>query len=696
MDDEVSIAEWDTFLADLEPALLFDVNNFTAGQIQNHAMYWRELTSDPWILNAIEGCDIEFDDTPDIVAPREILFSQEEMIFIDEELDRLWGKNIIVPSTHCPGECISPIFVRPKKDGSHRLILNLKSLNQSIVYRHFKMDTLQSAINLMTPNCYMASLDWKDAYYSVPVDPEFQKYLKFRWRGSLYQFTCLAQGLSPAPRLFTKLSKPIYSHLRKMGHMNSAFIDDSFLMGDSLADARRNVMDSVRVIRSAGFVIHPIKSVFHPTQVLTYLGFILNSVDMTVKITPERASRLQEAAKRIYDSDFVTIRQVAEAVGMMVSSFPGVTHGPLFYRLIDNEKSAALAANKGNFDACMTLTPEAKADVHWWIKNIKLTTNPIQHDNPCLTLRSDASNVGWGGVCNRQMTGGNWSPLERKLHINILELKAASFTLQSFCKDYRNCHIRLQLDNTTAVAYINHMGGTKARCNAVAREMWLWCLQRNLLISATHLPGVSNVDADAQSRMVHENTEWQLNPGVFHNLVSMWGNPEVDLFASRLNHQVAAYVAWKPDPEAVAIDALSIQWDYRLAYAFPPFSLIGLVLRKIELEHCEAIVVVPYWTTQPWFSKLMRMLTDCPFVLPRKDLLTHPTLPEHNLPKMNLVACRVSGDSCKTKDFLQQLRISSCHHGQQEQRCSTERTSNNGLTTVVKGTLIKFHQLQCR
>lgn len=141
---------------------------------------------------------------------------------------------MIVKSEHCPGECISPIFLRPKKDGSHRLILNLKKLNTTIVYRHFKMDTLKSAINLVTPNCFMASLDWKDAYYSVPVLPEFQKFLKFRWQGTLYQFTCLPQGLSPAPRLFTKLTKPVYSHLRKKGHLNTAFIDDSFLVWDTV------------------------------------------------------------------------------------------------------------------------------------------------------------------------------------------------------------------------------------------------------------------------------------------------------------------------------------------------------------------------------------------------------------------------------------------------------------------------------
>ena len=60
-------------------------------------------------------------------------------------------------------------FCRPKKDGSVRIILNLKKLNESMDYQHFKMETLNHALQLMTQGCYMASIDLKDAYYSIPV-----------------------------------------------------------------------------------------------------------------------------------------------------------------------------------------------------------------------------------------------------------------------------------------------------------------------------------------------------------------------------------------------------------------------------------------------------------------------------------------------------------------------------------------------
>ena len=65
----------------------------------------------------------------------------------------------------------------------------------------------------------MTSIDLRDAYYSIPVSPTYRKYLKFIWRDQLYQFTCLPMGLSSSPRIFTKIMKPVFAHLRsEWGH----------------------------------------------------------------------------------------------------------------------------------------------------------------------------------------------------------------------------------------------------------------------------------------------------------------------------------------------------------------------------------------------------------------------------------------------------------------------------------------------
>lgn len=136
-------------------------------------------------------------------------FSAEENDITSKEVANLLEKAAIVETSHEPGEVISSVFVQPKKDGSHRMILNLKNLNKHVQYNHFKMDTLQSVISLKTPNCFMASVDLKDVYYSVPITVAHQKYLKFDGVVNCISYTKISIfgvcfGLSPDENLCNK------------------------------------------------------------------------------------------------------------------------------------------------------------------------------------------------------------------------------------------------------------------------------------------------------------------------------------------------------------------------------------------------------------------------------------------------------------------------------------------------------------
>ena len=145
------------------------------------------------------------------------------------------------------------------------------------------------------------------------------------------------------------------------------------------------------------------------------------------------------------------------------------------------------------------------------------------------------------------------------LSIDVLELQAALFALQSLCKNDANIHNQLQLDNTTAVAYIYSMGDSKypPPCNQIAKKIWLWAIECNIWLSATHLPGAQNIIADDKSRNFSDNIEWVLDPTVFHTITTYFGMPSIDLFASRLTAQTSSYAAWQPDSNARFIDALS-------------------------------------------------------------------------------------------------------------------------------------------
>ena len=109
------------------------------------------------------------------------------------------------------------------------------------------MDTLEVAVNMMRPGCFMALVDLKDVYYTVPIHPSDQKYLKFCFDGVFYKYTCLPNGLASAPRIFTKLLRPVYATLRNMGHLNSGYIDDSYLQGDTVTPTAVKVQQILSV-----------------------------------------------------------------------------------------------------------------------------------------------------------------------------------------------------------------------------------------------------------------------------------------------------------------------------------------------------------------------------------------------------------------------------------------------------------------
>ena len=108
----------------------------------------------------------------------------------------------------------------------------------------------------------------------------------------------------------------------------------------------------------------------------------------------------------------------------------------------------------------------------------------------------------------------------------------------------------------------------------------MWCIDRELTLSNSHLPGKLNTEADRASHEFHNsNTEWSLDQTAFNELKSKLGEPDVDMFASRLNHKTPHYIAWRPDPGAVAIDAFTIDWShYNLIYCFPSFSLNAVLV----------------------------------------------------------------------------------------------------------------------
>ena len=117
---------------------------------------------------------------------------------------------------------------------------------------------------------------------------------------------------------------------------------------------------------------------------------------------------------------------------------------------------------------------------------------------------------------------------------------------------------------------------------------------------------------------------------IFDYLIHQFGRLETDMFAYRLTKQIPIYASWLPDPESI-INAFTINWNNMFIYIFLSFSIIYKVLKKIQEEGRKVIVIVPLWTTQSWFTRIMELAVSPPIIIPSRYLKHLGTKEKHLL-----------------------------------------------------------------
>ena len=197
-----------------------------AGRLRHFVSAWISITADQNILNIIKHCSLEIGNPTQSRLRPEIHFDPTERERITSEIARLLELGVIEPAVHNPDEYISTIFVRKKKSGQYRILRN--TISKWIPFGRLCDSRLE-----ISPISY-----------------------RFYWQGRLYQYTCIPNGLSPAPRRFNKVLTPVYSTLRQKGHLNVGYIDDSYLQGKDTNECLLNISDTQTLFTRLGFVIN--------------------------------------------------------------------------------------------------------------------------------------------------------------------------------------------------------------------------------------------------------------------------------------------------------------------------------------------------------------------------------------------------------------------------------------------------------
>lgn len=623
----------------------------TAGRLENFYKEWETITSDRYVLNAVKGFKLPFISKPlQAVEPRESQMSEGISQEIDSVVQKLLGNGAIVRSVEEKGQFVSRIFTVPKSDGGIRPVINLKALNEYVQADHFKMEDVRTAKSLIQIGFYMAVIDQKDAYHAVPVHISHQKYLKFRWRGILYQYTCVPFGLNVAPRLYTKLMRPVLKFLRQKGVLCVQYLDDCLIISKDFDDCSRTITTVIELYEKLGLNVNREKSQLVPSTRVKYLGFIIDSNSFCLEVPGPKKHKIIKRCEAVLTADKCKVLELAELVGTLVSICPGVQYGKLHVRQLECDKADQVRRSGGSYEGSVEITSQSRDDLRWWIKSLPVAKKVIDRDVYDLEIYSDSSKTGWGAHFGELKAKGSWTVEESKLHINVLELLAVFNGLKCFVKD-KNLHVLCHVDNTTAVAYINKYGGNMSVAgNKVARAIWKFCEERQLRIYATYINTKSNVIADSLSRMDKDASDFMLSKKCFQQICGRLFMPDVDLFASQLTTQCERYWSWYPDPMSEGADAFTCLWKDEF-YAFPPFNMIGRVLNKICQDRCTGIVVAPFWPTQWWFPYFISLcVTDIMYFEPRNDLLYDPyTNRSHKLStQVKIMAAVLSSTQRKT------------------------------------------------
>ena len=515
----------------------------------------------------------------------------------------------------------SRLFVVWKTSGSWRPVIDLSLLNRFVDVSHFRMETIQSVLLSVWQGDWMASIDLR-----VPVHPESRRFLRFVAHGRTYQFKALCFGLSTAPQVFTWVMAPVSAILHSLGIRMRRYLDKWLVQASSWEALFQDLGVVLSLCRELGIVINPEKSNFSPSQVVQYLGVVIDARTFMASPSPDRVSRLRSTSGEFLCSAAPPASLWQSLLGMLSSLSHLVPGGRLRMRSLQ----ICLHRSWDRLDpsAPVPWSLDCLRDLRWWLRGDRLSCGvSLYQVSPDLDFWSDASDVGWGAHLGDRVVSDLWDQSEALLPVNARELLAVRHCLLHFQSFLSGTTVAVFCDNVTAVAYLRKEGGTRSPAlNTIAQEILCWAESLRIRLALQFIPGIRNVLADSLSRP-HQlpSSEWSLNMDVFRSLTSQWP-VLIDLFATSDNHRCSIFFSPYRDPLSAGTDELLQSWDGLLAYAFPLWSIVPQVLAKLWVSHRTLLTLItPYWPQRPWFVDLLQLSVAPPMTLSaRPDLLFQP------------------------------------------------------------------------
>ena len=287
------------------------------------------------------------------------------------------------------------LFLVPKPNSKWRPILDLSNLNLFLKVEKFKMETLETIRTSLQQGEWVTSIDFKDAYFHIPIQEQSRKYLRFHVEGRTYQFKALPFVLSTAPMEFTVVAKEVKLMATHKGIRIHQYLDDWLVRAKSHQTCLQHTQTLVTMCRDLSWLVNVEKSELEPKQVFDFVGYQFDLRSGRVRPTPDRCQNLQEKILSLLSLPACPVRQFMSLIGLLTATEKQVHLGRLHMRPIQWHLKNHWRVPE-SLEKVIPLPRSLHPHLQWWLEESNVLQgqplHPIKH---ALQVFTDASKEGW-------------------------------------------------------------------------------------------------------------------------------------------------------------------------------------------------------------------------------------------------------------------------------------------------------------
>ena len=543
-----------------------------------------------------------------------------------------------------PPHLVMPITVEPSKP---RMCHDERFLNCWIKDCPFSLDYITDLPRYVGDGHYQTTFDDRSGYDHVRLHPSSSTFFGLEWEGWYFTYSTLPFGWKASAYIYHSIGLAATCFVRSLGVPCSQYIDDRHIgqlrlphsqlppsfSGFQLAEMAAYIACVTFI--SLGYFIGIKKSCLIPSVAVRFLGYICDSEKQAFLLPQEKRDKFATLREGILSHKTVSLKNIQKFAGKTTSFALLVPAAKLF----TNTTYQTISRGVKRANTQLRISPELRRELlHWRFLDSWEGFLPWKSERHIhLTMHSDASFSGWGGCLNfpgqpPMQSRGLWSEATRCLPIAVKEAQALFNTLESLCSDTHNARIDAFVDNMALLHSWERQVSKSSAMSDILKDIFSFTLSRNLSLNLMYVPSRDN-PADAPSRSLSD-LDCSLIPAAWLQVDKAFGPHTIDLMALPFNVQnnragcPLRFFSPFPCTQAFGVNvfAQDISSDEN-AYVFPPFVLIGPLLKYLRSQLCTFSIVVPDLCPRKFWWPLVQRTASSSFKLGSKgdaDILLFP------------------------------------------------------------------------